>query len=280
MSREPNTEGDSFAPDLDRVNRSGFPFQIGVEHLISNSLASHGWQVSAVEHPWRDGFIDLVLSKSHLRTIVECKRERSRNDSTAWVFLAPAPAELRTTARCLRFTQVPYLRGYQELEIVPSAHLSSYAVLPKDQGGQGGTRLLECWAGDLVRASDFFAAESADVVVDFERELPLFFVPIIVTNAELLVCSFDSRAVDLKAGEIPDIRLANFQPVGLVHFRKTLTTDLTAALTSETYDTYSSNVDRQRSVFVVNVGHVIKFLEELLLSDGANFYPSPDALFR
>ena len=47
----------------DFVNSSGFPLQIGLEHLVKITTSSHGWKVVYKEHSWKnkdthnDGFI-------------------------------------------------------------------------------------------------------------------------------------------------------------------------------------------------------------------------------
>lgn len=67
---------------LKQVNRSGFPFQLGVEHDIRATHEEHRWSVSSVEHAWTNdsgagGFIDLVLKREDpptFRVVLECKR--------------------------------------------------------------------------------------------------------------------------------------------------------------------------------------------------------------
>jgi hypothetical protein len=75
------------------VDKSGFPLQIGVSHLINTGTKSHGWCVQYSEHAWRNdaddnaGFIDLVLENKtrQMALVVECKRVQD----TSWVFLNP-----------------------------------------------------------------------------------------------------------------------------------------------------------------------------------------------
>jgi hypothetical protein len=78
---------------LDEVNRSGFPFQLGVARLVANN-SSIAWSVRYAEHRWTNpetssqGFIDLVLNNQGgvLHLVVECKRPQA----TEWIFLKEA----------------------------------------------------------------------------------------------------------------------------------------------------------------------------------------------
>ena len=68
--------------DLEKaVAESGFPLQLGVEHLVRST--GGGWRVILSEHPWHDSatdedkFVDLVLQADPgLTLIVECKRAK------------------------------------------------------------------------------------------------------------------------------------------------------------------------------------------------------------
>ena len=60
------------------LNRSGFPFQTAVAHVIRHSK---GWAVHASEYPWRDSdnsdnFLDLVATNGKFILTVECKKTK------------------------------------------------------------------------------------------------------------------------------------------------------------------------------------------------------------
>ena len=68
---------------LKQINKSGFPFQLRVEHEIRRTQQEHNWSVASCEHPWTSGdakssgFIDIVLSHIQFvtfRLVIECKR--------------------------------------------------------------------------------------------------------------------------------------------------------------------------------------------------------------
>ncbi len=74
------------------VNKSGFPLQLAVAHLVRSEPSLSHWNVFYEEHGWQDdrsqGFIDLVLEDQDKTWLlnIECKRVR---DST-WLFLVDA----------------------------------------------------------------------------------------------------------------------------------------------------------------------------------------------
>jgi hypothetical protein len=90
---------DSMTADKDalrQVNRSGFPFQLKVEHDVRATENMHHWSVASREHAWDDlagnsGFIDLVLKHkqfSTFRLVIECKRVKADDARLLqWLFL-------------------------------------------------------------------------------------------------------------------------------------------------------------------------------------------------
>jgi hypothetical protein len=75
------------------------------------------------------------------------------------------------------------------------------------------------------------------------------YVPVIVTNATLLVCRFDPAQTDLSAGRIDD---ADFEPVKCVRFRKNFSS--TTSLAKPQEDLKTSNRYNERTIFVINSG--------------------------
>jgi len=42
---------------LKQINKSGFPFQLRVEHEIRMTEQQHGWSVASREHPWNGEWV-------------------------------------------------------------------------------------------------------------------------------------------------------------------------------------------------------------------------------
>lgn len=88
---------------LKQINRSGFPFQLAVEHEIRVTESKHHWDVASREHPWTNegqtGFIDLVLQYNEIRTarlVIECKRIKAEDArQLKWVFLQSSETSSR-----------------------------------------------------------------------------------------------------------------------------------------------------------------------------------------
>ena len=90
---------------LKQFNRSGYGFQLRVEHEVNATVRGHGWTVASREQPWAipdraSGFIDLVLTHHRLTTcrlVVECKRIRADDARQLnWLFLLPGNAPSQT----------------------------------------------------------------------------------------------------------------------------------------------------------------------------------------
>lgn len=85
-----------------------------------------------------------------------------------------------------------------------------------------------------------------------------WFVPTLVTNAELRVCLFDPKDVNLDRGELATSD-AEFESVPFIRFRKSIGSRYD---TSEPagVDLQKSNLRRERSLFVVQALHLAQFL--------------------
>jgi len=170
------------------VNESGFPLQIWVQHRVEETRADHGWTVLTSEHRYLDadgiGFADLTFSNRMMRAIIECKR----HDAT-WTFLITR-ADERNVARTRSLwaarqkRQSGWLWGYFDRQSPPASMQSSFCVIKR----AGGNReQLEVTAGALVRAMESIAVSEMRML----RTDLAFYVPVLVTTANLLVIEFD-----------------------------------------------------------------------------------------
>jgi hypothetical protein len=247
------------------VNASGFQFQLAIENLIKSVPE---WQVAVTEHAWtnRDGgaggFIDAVIENSAgvLRLVVECKRVREGR----WVFLVPNDSrriETFWTAVSSGRPECGVASGVEGLSFEPKSPQSGFCVVRGT--GEGQQPMLERLAGTLLDATEALADEQLQMdLVDKERIVTRarFYVPVIITNAELFVCSFDPASVDPATGNLPDS--ATFSAVGVVRFIK----NLKSTVGDGNYRSLQSlNAAKNRSVVVLNVAAVAPFLRSLAL---------------
>lgn len=200
---------------LDQVNRSGFPLQIGVEDEIrALSSTRDPWHIVGAEVPWAEGFIDLVARWGPLLAVVECKRV----DDQEWIFLVPTDDEptIRTNWNFYDSREAPPGRPglyLGEFTMASSSFEASMCVMSKKNSGNV---TIERMCQDLIRASQGIVNVP---VVKPEGELEIL-VPILVTTAKLTICKYNSRQIDPYDGIIPDGAATFEQGVPYVRFRK------------------------------------------------------------
>ncbi|HVR94979.1 MAG TPA: hypothetical protein VMW27_00070 [Thermoanaerobaculia bacterium] len=201
---------------LSLVNPSGFPFQIAVAaHIRSLNTA---WRVIRSEQPWRhpetgrDGYIDLVLENgiaSSQRLVVECKKQRG---DVRWYFLDPQ-AQTCDVSYLLTKCGAPNV-FVDHGSFTPASHEAPFCMLPREDPSRRPT--LEQLADELLQAVEALALEELR-----SDPAPVFqYLPVVVTNAQLFICSADPMSISLTTGELPED--AAFDLVPFVRFRKTL----------------------------------------------------------
>jgi len=207
------------------VNRSGFPLQLRVEHLVSTIGKDLGWRVLYKEHAWKHrnedeaGFIDLVLENDQkgIVLVVECKRRLD----TSWIFLSGIQSAPRRHAKVWITYNTP--QGIQHFDwtdtpFSPASAESEFCVLSGEDSTQ--RPLLERIASELILATEALAREDR-AHVESERISVRVYASVIVTTAALKLCAFDTAAISLRDGTISD---PAFRDAEYVRFRKQLST--------------------------------------------------------
>lgn len=255
---------------VEQVNRSGFPFQLAVDHAVRTSQQTHGWSVVATELPWeasgsasdrRKGFVDLVLRKGGLNLVVECKRLSKQT----WAFLLPSANQATSRVRAnwwnSRAPERSIADGYldtskvfcDDFSIVPASPESEYCVLPKDRGALTS---LEELTQEMVLAAHSIAGEPG---VGRSSGIDVY-IPTIVTTARLSTCAFNPGAVDLDAGTLPS---GDWLEHDLIRFRKTLTLDRSNDYDEGIVTLADWQHDRTRTVLVVRAAALLSMLTQL-----------------
>jgi len=232
---------------------SGFPFQTAVSQIVRQAT---DWDVSAEEFPWRDEsgtdhFLDLVGAKYFFVVTIECKKTQKE----VLTFLQPGGVNGDVIRkRCLYLTQIQDSTRRMELfcsdwRLSPKSAESAFCVVSTSASGKD-QRLLERDAQLLVRATDAYAKRyKVDFKVTHNPEHDRVIVPIIVTNARLLVAEYDAGAVSLETGQLPISSASNLVEVPWVRFRKALTT--------------SARDVGDRTVFIVRATELVAWLKGL-----------------
>jgi hypothetical protein len=93
----------------------------------------------------------------------------------------------------------------------------------------------------------------------FPEPKAVYYVPVVVTNTELVVCHFEPQEVDLSEGVLQD-HSGEFEAVSFIRFRKSFTTRF--ATTQVPTSLKEVSEDNQRTVFVVHSPSLPDFLEQ------------------
>ena len=244
------------------VNASGFLFQLGVQHSIDASNSKHKFEIEAWEHPWhwqdRSGFIDLILGRSSVRLVCECKRSRDAN----WIFLVENGHEKydRARLRWLYHGSPGLQSGWHDFYLTTEAHESAFCVVRGH--GENQQPMLERIAALLVDSVDGLAEEEAHIIARSSSGDGLrIYVPIIVTNAHLWICKYDPTTIDLSSGLVEN---AEYTTVPYVMFRKALSTIPTERPSQSDAAPYQQfrhwSNEQDRTVLVVNAASFVSIL--------------------
>lgn len=273
---------------LRQINKSGFPFQLRVEHQIRITTDEHNWLVASREHPWTNGdngagFIDIVLRHRQsptFRLVMECKRIKADDArQLRWVFLLPEhESEPTMLASCFEVERSGRkdqtggstwndIRVWDNVSLEPSSLQSEFCILQSDE--QRKQPILEGLAAELLASIEGLAQEEVSIVESRNNEdvrARLFIFPAIVTNAEIAVCSYEPSKIEIIDGTLKGEDL-EIKTVPFIRFRKSLATTFPKG---SFYDLEATNRARERSVFVVNATSLTEFLKDW------NMRPLPD----
>jgi hypothetical protein len=230
------------------VNASGYLLQLRLEEEVRRLGSSSRWQIFPSEHHWwhpesqSAGFIDLIVGYGIVRLVIECKRQRDGS----WVFLCPRGFGGTPRFRGYWSERVaggPYLASWDDFVVDPSSPQAMFCTL-RGQGDKDQP-MLERIADSLLESVEALATEELQLGKPGQMPDRRIYLPVIVTTAELEVCSFDVGSVDLATGTLPD---AEFETVPCVRFRKSLA-HLPRTVTAE--DLHRASLQKERTVLVV-----------------------------
>ena len=238
------------------LNSSGFPFQIAVESVISNTS---GWKVSRHEYPWhnndtgQNGFIDIIAEKNSVTLVIECKRVRDAE----WIFLC-SPGNINRSHARFWVNKVggrDEAVGWYDGQVEPSCPEAEFCAV---MGQDHRKPLLENLASELISATEAFAVEE----LPFFKGIPMSmcYFPVIITTAELYICKYDPSNIEIASGEIKNPK---FEPVPFVRFRKSLTTRPTRFATERKIAVPEELAEaKERTVFILNASNIKSILAD------------------
>lgn len=250
------------------LNSSGFPFQMAIEYQVRSSRGVHNWEVVSTEHPWArsgsSGFIDLVIRRSNVVWVVECKRTQN----ATWLFIIPMGAQsTENHIRCLWSIKNPApktqssgsIQGWDDFLLAPPSYEASFCAIRGTEDKDKS--FLENLSARLARSTDALADEEYQITN--RREIPFqrIYMPVIVTNATLQVARIDPSSISLHDGLA---QTENFEPQQILRFRKTFTSDLPPRSQPECLETAASL--RERTVLIISASNLVDILASTTMS--------------
>jgi hypothetical protein len=244
---------------------SGFPFQIAVQHAVEEAVSHTGWRVRYVEHGWvhpengQRGFIDLVLEHKHsnIQLVVECKRQRD----TTWVFMhysGNASARRHARVWVTDFDAVRQIQhGWVHAPFDPACPEATFCAL-RGQNANERSTLLERTGAELIVATESLAHSERDIG---QKGTPSrrYYIPIIVTTANLKIAHFEPASVSLGDGEL---NKAEVQDVKCVRFRKQLNAQFTKLSAGDLARRGDPSYRMENTIVVVHSTALIGFLQD------------------
>lgn len=244
------------------INQSGFPLQLAILDLVKTACPN--WEVIYTEHAWRNeldnsaGFIDLVLAdKNHFSVLVlECKRVLD----TSWLFLNDKPQIKKESQAKLWISYVMRQHktkffGWSDLRSEPRTYECGFCIV--DGQDPKSKPMLERIASELVSATEALANEELPFLPQFG--ILRTYVSVIVTTANLKVCTLDPASISLTNGKAPNVVA---EEVPFVRFRKQFTTR-PGVIPQEDGEWWKDLAHgKEHTVFVVNASSLELFLSE------------------
>lgn len=248
---------------LNVLNASGYLYQLRIEDELKSlkTYTDGNIEIIASEHRWVDletkdeGFIDTIIENGIVRYVIETKRVQDGE----WIFLLPEDSQNTPESRLL-WTQCKSNKqkyaDWARVIMKPSTYKSSFCLIR----GQGEAKIsfLERIGGVLIRSIESLSVEELEISSGLDYDKSYVYLPIIITNASLFTCAFDTERVDLSTGKLDD---CSFQEVPFIQFYK----NLSASLNTDTSprNIKESNIQNNRSVFVVNSAHLADFFDKI-----------------
>jgi hypothetical protein len=204
---------------LNALNEQGYLFQEACEHILRKNDEATEWEVKAYEYPvslqGQDTQVDIVLrskssSSPELYALVECKRaDPSYN---YWLFGAPGlpfGGALCSTLgfECSKFGQnYPYrasrLVTRLQFEVNTNGAESWLEVKKRSSGRGSNPQNIENAFMQVLKGVGGLAQEQVSQRNKTRELFKTFFIPIVVTTAQLYVAYYEIENIDLSTGKL------------------------------------------------------------------------------
>lgn len=277
---------------IDGLNASGYPFQ---QRCLDELQEVPNWRITTNEYPvsvlGQDTKIDIVLKSNQFFLIIECKR--ADPNYLRWVF----PEQVRNVAIRVRATQlyIQEIRGNetfrqgQRSQIKPEpvsvlAHVNDdelrvaswgLEVLTRVNKNSGRsvkpsrTEAIEDACYQVFKGLGGFVLEQVQQLVKHPETGGSYFLPVIVTTANLYTAQYDVSKIDLGNGKLPQEE-ANLEEAKWLVLDYGVGDSIQVAPVSDVYVGRDPEEIRKRykskGVLVVNAVHLKEFFSRLYIN--------------
>ena len=273
------------------LNEQGYLFQEACEHVLKKREEDTGWEVKASEYPvsleGQDTKVDLVLhSKSQnspeLYALIECKR--ADPSYVYWLFGAPRLPFGRALCSTLGFEchEFGVNHPYKASRLVEQLHFTietydaeSWLEVKEVSRKRTSTpQNIESAFVQVLTGVGGFAQEQIRQKGKGRELFKSFFVPVVVTTAQLYVASYEVKNIDLSTGKIAKAKVSfgtKEEPAmeeGWVLLDYGVGENVAPNPIPENYhgiDPVELQKYKTRSIFVVNSKSLVPFFSQLRL---------------
>ena len=273
------------------LNEQGYLFQEACGHALKKSEEETKWEVKASEYPvsieGQDTKVDIVLrskvvNSPELYALVECKR--ADPSYIYWLFGAPGlpfgGALCSTLGFECRENRID--RPYQASRIVTQLKfeintngVESWLEVKKSSGGRASNpQNIENAFMQVLKGVGGFAQEQLNQRGKSRELFKAFFIPVVVTTAELYVAYYETKNIDLSTGKLSNAKVSfgtKKQPameVEWVLLDYGVGENVAPNPIPENYhgvDPVELQKHKTRSIFVVNSKSLVLFFSKLCL---------------
>lgn len=250
------------------VDRSGYPLQVALEHQMPQvqNHGGHAWRVLATEVPWRSPssdteYVDAVLQRVPSdRAVVECKRvlRDGGKHPEEWLFMGDKLLDSRTGVMRGLSVHLDESQNqvYQwvDVQFSPKTPTAMFAM-PREKSG--ASLRVDQIARNLVAATEAIARAEPKRAGFQERT----YIPMIVTTAQLYVCSADAGAVNVERGTLPDNHA--IRRVDAIRYTKAMQSGIGFRFHRTIQNLSELVLSQQRSVLIVTASKLQGFLAEM-----------------
>ena len=273
---EKNNLSDSFH---DLLNRHGYSFQHSIIKLLidESKNTEFPWLFDVAEYPvnikGQDTHIDFILKHSRLQFAIICECKRANPALANWCFAkAPFIHRHQINKYNIRFERINHPLGAKTLsevvwiETTRDAYHIPLEVRSEQKGdsdSRGRGRINEALT-QVLRGMNGLIEQYIERKILKEKEW-LYFLPVIVTTAEIYVSDVKLDQANIKDGKV-DFSKSNLLRKNWIWFQYHLSPTLKHSFNTKSESKQLHKIldaEYSRSVAIVNSSSIVEFLADV-----------------